>query len=277
MTEVTYPFRMSERIIFAEIYFPKRAAYYGAIFTALQEAHNELAVKEYLKQHISELLQELEAYPGLFDPTQYQSDVRAGRPPTAEEASARIDMYQSSFQGWSTCSMDGVFFGTGPVEPLKKKKGRRKSSKKEKEEPTRDVMFEEAVQVVRIMMRYRSSLEDRALEEGCRDVLRSILYWVITRIGRLDEETGWSPAERDLFLGNHSCWTEPKRAFAERYFCDISREAQKWIDDCSLLIIGYLVRQFWKHVVTQRMYEEEVWVTSLFTTNLNVIRREVRS
>jgi hypothetical protein len=64
-----------------------------------------------------------------------------------------------------------------------------------------------------------------------------------------------------------------KKAFAEKYFCDVSREAQKWLDDCGLFLIGYLVRNFWERVLKEKMYEEEIWVTTLFTTNLHVIKR----
>lgn len=272
MAAIVYPFRMSERIVFAEIYFPKRAAYYGAIFKALREGHDEQKVKEYLRLNAAALLEELKDYRGLLDPKQYESDVRADQPLTVADAQARIALYQSSFQGWSTYGIDGVFFGTGSAHTTTKTKQKPRTKK----EQPREVMVEEAVQIVRIMMRFCSSFEEQATAAGCKDVLRAILYRTITRIGRLDEETGWSLVERDLFLAEHVSWTESKRAFAEKHFCAIAREAQKWVDDCALLVIGYLVRQFWQHVVAERMYEEEIWITSLFTMNLNVIKREER-
>jgi len=258
MPEIIYPFRTSERIVFAEIYFPKRAAYQGAIFTALRKGYAEDAVRTYLHGHAADLLEEMKAYPGLLDPHQYDAEVREAKPLTVADAEARIAQYRSSFQGWSTYSVDGVFFS---------EKGGR--------------MFEEATQVVRILFRFirpkrRKRLWQQAEDAGCTDVVRSILYWTITRIGRLDEETGWSVAERELFLANHTAWTEPKRAFAEEHFGTIAKEAQRWVDDGALFLFGYLVRNFWSEVLAQRMYEEEIWVTSHFTMNLNVIKRTAR-
>ncbi len=49
MTEKTrYVFARSEQSIFSEIYFPKRAAYYGTIFNALRYGYREAVVKRYL-------------------------------------------------------------------------------------------------------------------------------------------------------------------------------------------------------------------------------------
>jgi|SRR3989344_586546 len=254
---IVYPFSISERIIFAEIYFPKRAAYYGAIFDALRKGYDAEVVRVYLDRKAAVLLEELQGYPGLLDPRQYESDVRKKKRLSAEDVKARIAMYVSPFQGWSTYSVDGVFFGEGSR------------------------VFEEATQVVRLMVRFVYSaryeeLRREAEEAGCGDVLRPILYWVITRLGRIDEETGWAPAERTLFLRDHTSWTKRKRAFAERHFTAIAKEAQKWVDDCCLFLFDYLVRKFWEKVVKEKMYEEEIWVTSLFTMNLNVIHRLVR-
>ena len=254
MTDITYPFSISERILFWEIYFPKRAAYYGAIFDALREGYNEEDVKSYLQEDAAKLLDELQNYPGLLDPRQYEQDVREKRQLTAQDAIDRIAMYKSSFKGWSTYTVDGVFFG---------EKGK---------------VFEEATQVVRIMLRFVSSpryeeFQRIAEEKNCEDVLRSILYCVITRLGRLDEETGWGADERERFLKDHSAWTKQKRIFAKKHFVDIAKEAQKWVDDCCLFLFGYLVRKFWQNVVAKQEYEEEIWATSLFSMNLNVIHR----
>lgn len=128
------------------------------------------------------------------------------------------------------------------------------------------------------MVRFVSSahydvLRQEARDAHCSDVLRSILYWVITRLGRLDEETGWASAECKLFLRDHTSWTRKKRAFAEKHFMTIAKEAQKWVDDCCLFLFAYLVRKFWENVIAEEMYEEEIWVTNLFTMNLNVIHR----
>ncbi|MBI3332389.1 hypothetical protein HYZ99_05555, partial [Candidatus Peregrinibacteria bacterium] len=177
---------------------------------------------------------------------------------TLKDAKERIEMFQSSFMGWSTYSVDGVFFS--------KKDGS---------------MYEEATQVIRIMFRFVETkpykkLEKEARKAGCTDVLRSIVYWVIPRLGRISEETGWSPDECKLYLNNHTAWTEPKRAFTEKHFSSIAKEVQRWHDDCVLFLFGYLVRKFWQNLIAQELYEEEIWVTSHYTMNLNVIKRVER-
>lgn len=250
---VLYEFSISERIVFAEIYFPKRAAYYGAIFDALREGHDEVKVRRYLGGKIAKILEEWQGYPALFDPRQYESDVHRKERCTVKEARARIATYVSPFTGWSTYSVDGVFFG---------EEGK---------------IYEEATQVVRVMVRFANTeaykiLRTEAEDAGHSDVLRSIVYWVISRIGRLDEETGWSEQERDLFLQNHTC-TPKKKAFAKKRFVAIAKEAQKWVDDCYLFLIGYLVRRFSEKVLAEKMYEEEIWLTSIFAANLNIIKR----
>jgi hypothetical protein len=132
MPEVIYPFGMTERIVFAEIYFPKRAAYYGAIFNALRFGYSADTVRDYLSRKSEALLEELKDYPGLFDPHQYEHDVRKNKRLNVDDAKARIAMYVSPFKGWSTFSVDGVFFGED---------GR---------------VFEEATQIIRIMVRSES-------------------------------------------------------------------------------------------------------------------------
>ena len=49
--EKVYFFNSSERGLFVEIYFPKRAAYYGAIFNALRNGQDENLVKGYLQKN----------------------------------------------------------------------------------------------------------------------------------------------------------------------------------------------------------------------------------
>lgn len=255
MPVIVYPFHVSERIVFEEIYFPKRAAYYGAIFDALLKGHNEEEVKNYLRRNAKALLEELQEYSVLLDPQEYDADVRSQKQLTVKDARERIDMFRSSFTGWSTYSVDGVFFS--------KKDGS---------------MYEEATQVIRIMFRFVDTesykkLQKDAQKAACTDVLRSIVYWVMPRLGRIDEETGWSANECKLYLNNHTAWTEIKRNFAEKHFTAIAKETQRWNDDRTLFLFGYLVRQFWENLVKKKLYEEEIWVTSQFTMNLNVIKR----
>ena len=246
MPDIIYPFSISERIVFAEIYFPKRAAYYGAIFNALRYGNDVVKVQRYLEQNAAALLEEWQGYPALFDPHQYESDVHRKKRCTVEEAKERIAMYVSPFTGWSTYSVDGVFFGEG------------------------DKVYEEATQVIRVMVRFANtesykSLHREAEEAGCSDVLRSILYWVISRIGRLNEETGWAPAEGKIFLRDHTSWTKEKRAFAQKHFVSIAKEAQRWVDDCYLFLISYLVRKFAENVLAEQLYHVPFFLTYIFS------------
>lgn len=62
-----YIFARSEQSIFSEIYFPKRAAYYGTIFNALRKGYDEEVVKIYLRDNVQELLNDFRDYLALFD------------------------------------------------------------------------------------------------------------------------------------------------------------------------------------------------------------------
>ncbi|MDP3661420.1 MAG: hypothetical protein Q8R17_01015 [bacterium] len=245
-----YIFARSEQSIFSEIYFPKHAAYQGTIFDALEDGYSEKVVKDYMTVKVSELLTEFKDYPALFDPNDYANTRRVKTPVSITEALKRIEMYKSPFKGWSIYSVDGVFF----------------------DDDTRK-MYEEAVQVVRIMFRFNSSFADTAAHDNCSDVLRCILFSVIARQGRLYEHKLWGKAEERWFIASHEPWPKKKRVFVEKHFADIAREVNKWIDDRSLFMFAYLVRQFGEKVLAEQLYEKEIWVTNLFDQNLNVIRR----
>lgn len=249
-TLATYHFGRSERSLFSEIYFPKRAAYMGAIFNALRYGYEINLVKKYLIEQARDLLKEFSVYPWLFDPYNYTTTKRSKPRPSIEEALRRIEMYQSPFYGWSAYSVDGVFFD---------RNGK---------------MYEEATQVVRVMFRFQSSFTEQAEKAGCGDVLRAILFWAIGQQGRLDEHKLWSPAEQRHFIARRGPWTKRKRDFIERYFAGVAKETAKWIDDRALFIFAYLVRKFSDNVLVEQLYEDEIWVTSLFTQVLNVVKRK---
>ncbi len=247
--ETRYIFARSEKSIFSEIYFPKHAAYQGTIFDALRDGYDEIKVKKYLTPRADELLDEFKDYPALFDPDDYTKIRRVKTPVSLAEAEKRIEMYKSPFKGWSIYSVDGVFFDE------------------------KNQMYEEAVQVIRLMFRFESSFADTAAQAGCSDVLRCILFTCIARQGRLYEHKLWGKAEEAQFMRNHAPWPARKRAFAQQHFADIAREVNKWIDDRTLFIFAYLVRKFGRKVLTEQLYEQEIWVANLFDQNLNVIRR----
>ena len=257
-TELRYVFSRSERSIFTEIYFPKRAAYQGKIFDALRYGNDEKKVKRYLSRNIKALLEEFKGYPALLDPQEYTTETRRPTPPSLKEARRRINMYQSVFWGWSVYSVDGVFFS------------KRDSHVK---------MDEEATQVVRIMFRFESSSKIQAAttEAHCEDVLRATLLWVISQPGRLDDHKPWSEAEQAQFISRHQPWPEHKLAFAQQHFADIAKEVAQWADDRALFVFGYLVRKFWEQVIAEKMYEAEIWAASNFDQLLNVTPRVVLS
>src|SRR3989344_2485396 len=107
--EPTYLFTRGERGIFAEIYFPRRAAHQGAIFDALRFGRSATEVRTYLRGNLNAVLRELRDYPFLFDPYRYRQ--RRPRIVETEEALAlkRLEIYRSPFSGWSLYQVDGVF------------------------------------------------------------------------------------------------------------------------------------------------------------------------
>lgn len=246
--ETKYVVGRSERAIFSEIYFPNRAAYKGPIFDALRYGYSAEVVRRELRRNVKALLEELRDYQAL-DPSRYDADRPKRRIPSVAEALQRIDMYESPFRGWSTYSVDGVFFDA---------EGK---------------MYEEATQVVRIMFRFASSFTEQADAADCGDVLRAILFWVIARQGRIGRRAPWEKSEQAAFLQHHQQWPKQKRNFVQRHFAVIAKEVGKWMNDCALFVFGYLVRKFSESVLAEKLYEEEIWITSFFNLTLNVVQR----
>lgn len=244
-----YIFTRGERCIFAEIYFPYRAAYQGAIFDALRYGRDAKRVRGYMNTELLSILRELQAYPNLFDPYRY----RKRRPRTHETeielAQKRIGLYRSPFSGSSLYPVNGVFINN---------RGR---------------VYEEATQVVRIMFRKESRFIKTAEDADCGDVLRAIRYWAINEAGTLIEHVPWGDDEKARFIDRHQPISLPKLTFTENFFEPIVKEAIKWIDDCALFVFGYLVRIFSENVLKERLTEEEIWVTSFFDLNVNRVRR----
>lgn len=249
-TEKRYVFNRSDCGIFAEVYFPKKAAYQGAIYDALREGYDEQHVKRYLSDNVTELISELQNYEDVFDPDQYDREEEVeGVPITKQDAIRRIQNYSPIFKGYSVYSVDGVFFD--------------------------DVgkAYEEATQVIRLMFRFSSRLKPQAIEAGCPDVLRRISHWVISKDIRVVKKPRWHRHEKQEFLDRYQYWPPKHRAFAEAHFEDVAKEAKKWVDDCGLFVFGYLVRRFSQHVLKECLSEEEIWVASFFDLGVNVVKR----
>ena len=165
-------------------------------------------------------------------------------------------MYQSHFKGWSTSSVDGVWFN--------ETKGSEYYGKP----------IEEATQVVRIMFRFESSFMQRAIDAGCFDVLRAILFHAISQRQRLANHKRWDKAEENRFIADHKPWPKHKLAFIKQHYADITKEADKWSNDVVLFIFGYLIRKFWeKGVVEEGLKEYVIWATSFYDLFVNVVTR----
>jgi hypothetical protein len=234
----------------AEIYFPKRAAYQGAIFDALRNGFYESAVKEYLTNNAAELIEELRDWSQVLDPLKYASEKPLFRALSVADVVARIGMYRSVFKGYSMYTVEGVFFSDQT-----------------------QTIYEEATQVVRLTFRFQSALEEEAKAADCKDMLRSLSRWLIDYDIRLNCHYSWAPSEKARFLAERDHWPAAQLAFAERHFEAVAKEVEKWTDDCGLFVFGYLVRKFSRNVLTQNMSEEEIWVVSSYDPCLNVVKR----
>lgn len=242
--------RRGQRGIFAEVYFPRRVATQGTIFTALEEGFQETKVKRYLQKNVDVLLQELHDYRHLFDPQWYDAPARKKQKPVREDTLARIATYASPFFGRSNYVVDGVFWD------------------EEKKE-----MIEEATQIVRLMFRFDSSYTEQATAAKCQDVLRAMLFSIITRQGHLSDVSPWNRAEQRRFVKEHEPLSKHKRIFIQKFFDPVAREIFKWRGDCFLFVFGYLVRKFAERLTEKERPEKEIWVASFFNLTISVMKK----
>ena len=247
-TALTY-LQRGQSGIFAEVYFPRRIAVQGTIFGALEDGYQEVKVKKYLQKIADILLQELQGYQYIFDPLWYDVPSKRERKTTKEEAEARIARYMSPFFGWSNYVVDGVWFDDDGKP------------------------FEEATQVIRLMFRFDSRYVKEAVAAQCQDVLRAMLFWMITRQGRLDDIAPWDKIEQDRFIKEYEPMSKHKKQFAQDYFERVARETFKWMGDCFLFIFGYLVRKFAAKLIQRKKPEKEIWVTTFFNLTVSVMRK----
>ena len=75
-----------------EVYFPKKAAYQGALFAALVKGLDQQAVKKYLTRHMSRVRHLV-------------------RPKLSVPLAKRVGSYRQVFHGYSMYEVDGVFRG----------------------------------------------------------------------------------------------------------------------------------------------------------------------
>ncbi len=168
-------------------------------------------------------------------------------------------MYEQVFYGWSMYEVAGAYLndrkqGTATID-------------------------EEQTQVIRLLFRFQDKeSEQLALEKRYPEVYRVILYWVLSAYGHADVYESWSDEECRRFLRDHAAWErDPERkAFAEMLYPILAKRISKWINDCGLFIFGYLVREFWQKIVDLheqegKDLEDEIWVSSIFHINVNIM------
>lgn len=235
-----------QRGIFAEVYFPRRVDAQGTIFSALSRGYREEVVKAYLARNAEDILAELQDYQHIFDHQWYDMPLTRKPKPSLEDTRRRIDEYVSPFYGWSSYVVDGVFFDNNGIK------------------------IEEATQVIRMMFRFDSTFTQRAADDGCQDVLRAMLFWLINRQARINELAAWDEAEQKRFLKEYDRWRPRKRKWVQKHFEPVAREAMKWREDCFLFTFGYLVRQFSERLRRLGHPEDEIWVASYF--DLMIVR-----
>lgn len=257
---ISYEFSPGRRSILAEIYFPKKVTYQGPIFKALRDGLREGVVRAQLIEYAKAFLEkELSVYPQWFDPDRYASSAREPTIPTLEQAEKRMSMYTSPFYGWSMYEVDGVF----------------KSKRKKGGEYQVD---EERVQIIRLIFAFSHPAEKRARRAGHFDVYRAILYWVMAVYGHTEDDHFWSKTEMNRFLDRHKEWNPAQQRYARRIYPVIAGAIAKWIDDCGLFVFGYLVRELWTNVVRlvgagyEKKLEDEIWVSSVFHFNVNIMK-----
>lgn len=201
-------------------------------------------VKQYLKDNVDVLLQELPHHLQVFYARWFETPASKRATPKKEDALARIESYVSPFFGWSNYVVDGVWFDDNGKS------------------------FEEATQVIRLMFRFTSQYAEEAKQAQCHDVLRAMAFWMITRQGRLAEIARWDKAELKKFLREYEPFTQKKRKFVQKYFEPVAREIFKWMGDWFLFVFGYLVRKFAARLSQQGKPEQVIWVTTFW--NLTV-------
>jgi hypothetical protein len=249
-TALTY-LQQGQRGIFAEVYFPRRVGAQGTIFDALEQGYNEEEVKHYLQTNVDVLLKEFPHHLPVFDSRWYDSPPKRGKDLAKEEALKRIESYVSPFFGWSNYVVDGVWFDDDSKSPNFNKP------------------FEEATQVIRLMFRFTSQYTKEAAEAGCSDVLRAMLFWMITRQGRLDNVPRWHATELKKFLREYEPFTKRKREFAQQYFEPVAREIFKWMGDWFLFVFGYLVRKFAAKLAEGGKPEKVIWVATFWNLTIS--------
>lgn len=277
---VGYVFQPRDPSIYCEIYFPHKAAYQGEIYDALLEGRDPDKVKEYLNESIDDgLLTELAIYPPLLNPDLFSGQKKKIAGDDKARAHRPIDQYRSSFAGWSMYTVAGVFF-----------EDRNHTTRSTLRPTQRLEPAEELVQVLRLIFRFsRRDLDQRSDEiltmalsedwKDCDDVYRIIVFRTIGRMERVVGLHPWATSERDRFLAQYRHWKTPqlqhKYDFARKYFSDIAREAEHWLDDCALFVFGFLVRKFGQEVLRQReeKQEAEIWVTHFLDLSVNVTAR----
>ena len=248
-----YSFQPGQRCILAEIYLPFRVSTQGAIFDALRDGLDQAKVRTYFEHNAENVRKELNVYPHWFDPSRYGDETEY----QTDEARtvARLNQYEQVFYGWSEYEVNGVFAAdNGRID-------------------------EERTQVIRLIFRFSDDESDTLVDNdsAMQDVYRAIQYWLLSEYGHTADNLLRGEDELAQFVQRHQYFTPEQRAFARTLFPLMARKVTKWIDDAGLFVFGYLVRSYWeKTLQLEQKYgdniEDEIWVTSIFHLNVNVLQ-----
>jgi len=274
----SYVFDAGNRSIFAEIFLPKRISLQGTLYETLEDGLNYDKVKNYLVQQAISLKRDyLKAYAEWFDPARYGYKDKPGVKSLSDPAKDRVRRCKRVFFGWSTYEVSGVF--------LKKN--------------MRDI-DEEQTQIIRIVFKYDIPKELKGARSGkYPEVLRAILYWVVSTYGLTDGKV-WSDEKFAAFVERFPQWSKEQKAFAKKHFVPIANDINIWIDDCGIFIFGFVLHQLWNKIVDMHKegkkirksdarkrrknkkyqpaprkrthLEDQIWVTSIFRYDVNVSR-----
>ena len=254
---VHYQFGPGLRSVLAEIYLPKKMATQGTVFGTLKDGLEPENVRNYLVANVEQIRDELNIYPHWFNPNLYGAVGEYATP--LEEAVARMNMVGQVFYGCSMTEVDGVFLNTDLKSGYKR-------------------VDEERAQIIRLLFKFSNKeLEQKAENAKCGDVYRVIISWALSLYSHADADVSWGEVDRDRFLVWHQKWSEEKKRFAHELYPILVPAIAKWVADCGLFIFGYLVRKFWiriaeLHAIENIPLEDEIWVTSIFHMDINVLK-----
>jgi hypothetical protein len=235
-----YRFRTYEPALFTEIYLPKRAKYQKILYDVLTTGFNFTLVKKHLKTRSRVIRNQI-------------NELLEDYPSLENFSIRRINQMEQVRWGYSMYEVDGVFFDYDEADR------RRESGEEETKEKTKGLISEERTQVIRIIFRPRfekvfvgvDSKEDQSAIK--RAAFRSLLF---------------GSRERESI----------KEETSSKNIKEVVDYIDKWTDDVSLFLFGYIVFHICSelkklHDEEKFNIEEEIWITSFWNLQINRIQK----